>query len=220
MKKNPKPPVENNTDATAMIIGRIAQLACMLRDSIHDLAVDKIIAQAAESIPDTRDRLAYVIEMTAQAANSVLNCVDAAQPHQNELELSAKELSKRWDEWLAHSAEVVDVHSLATDTRDYLKKVPEHTAFTRAQLREIMMAQDFQDLTGQVIKRMMNMIHDVENQLMVVLKESVPRSTRAKKSKNKKSSDILLNGPQIDKKAEGIVVTQDQVDDLLDSLGL
>ena len=52
----------------------------MLRDSLRELGLDQAIAEAAEAIPDARDRLDYVVQMTAQAAERALNCVEAAQP--------------------------------------------------------------------------------------------------------------------------------------------
>lgn len=81
--------------------------------------------------------------MTAQAAERALNCVEAAQPRQAELESGANALKGRWDEWFANPIELDDARSLVNDTRQYLDQVPGHTAFTNAQLLEIMMAQDF-----------------------------------------------------------------------------
>ncbi|ADZ42184.1 TPA: protein phosphatase CheZ [Yersinia enterocolitica] len=205
------------TDAASAsdIISRIGQLTRMLRDSLRELGLDQAIAQAAEAIPDARDRLDYVVHMTAQAAERALNCVEAAQPRQNELESSAKALKVRWDEWFENPIELSDARSLVTDTREYLDVVPQHTSFTNAQLLEIMMAQDFQDLTGQVIKRMMDVVQEIEKQLLMVLMENIPDMP----SKPQKPTDSLLNGPQLDKNGAGVIASQDQVDDLLDSLG-
>ncbi|CNH36828.1 protein phosphatase CheZ [Yersinia pekkanenii] len=205
------------TDAASAsdIISRIGQLTRMLRDSLRELGLDQAIAQAAEAIPDARDRLDYVVHMTAQAAERALNCVEAAQPRQNELESSAKALKIRWDEWFANPVELADARSLVTDTREYLDVVPQHTSFTNAQLLEIMMAQDFQDLTGQVIKRMMDVVQEIEKQLLMVLMENIPDMP----SKPQKPVNSLLNGPQLDKTSAGVIASQDQVDDLLDSLG-
>lgn len=205
------------TDAASAsdIISRIGQLTRMLRDSLRELGLDQAIAQAAEAIPDARDRLDYVVHMTAQAAERALNCVEAAQPRQNELESSAKALKVRWDEWFTHPIELSDARDLVTDTRAYLDVVPQHTSFTNAQLLEIMMAQDFQDLTGQVIKRMMDVVQEIEKQLLMVLMENIPDMP----SKPQKPADSLLNGPQMDKNGAGVIASQDQVDDLLDSLG-
>ena len=197
------------------IISRIGQLTRMLRDSMRELGLDQAIAQAAEAIPDARDRLDYVVTMTAQAAERALSSVEAAQPRQNELETGAKALSGRWDAWFENPIELADARELVTDTRQYLSAVPEHTGFTNAQLMEIMMAQDFQDLTGQVIKRMMDVIQEIERQLLMVLLENIPEPA----ARPKRENESLLNGPQLDTSKAGVVASQDQVDDLLDSLG-
>ncbi|GKW33055.1 protein phosphatase CheZ [Pectobacterium versatile] len=211
----PHMPSVNDTASATEIISRIGQLTRMLRDSLKELGLDNAIAEAAEAIPDARDRLDYVVQMTAQAAERALNCVEAAQPRQNQLEADAKSLKTRWDEWFENPIELADARELVTDTRSYLEDVPQHTSFTNAQLLEIMMAQDFQDLTGQVIKRMMDVIQEIEKQLLMVLLENIPE----KQDAPKRANDGLLNGPQLDKGAAGIVANQDQVDDLLDSLG-
>jgi len=197
------------------IIARIGSLTRMLRDTMKELGLDQAIAEAAEAIPDARDRLDYVVQMTAQAAERALNCVEASQPHQNQMESGAKALSGRWDEWFENPIELSDARELVTDTRNYLAEVPSHTGATNAQLLEIMMAQDFQDLTGQVIKRMMDVVQEIERQLLMVLLENIPDQP----SRAKRPNDSLLNGPQLDASAAGVVASQDQVDDLLDSLG-
>ncbi|WP_114193646.1 protein phosphatase CheZ [Edaphovirga cremea] len=206
---------EHDAASASEIISRIGQLTRMLRDSMRELGLDQAIAQAAEAIPDARDRLDYVVTMTAQAAERALNCVEAAQPRQNQLESEARALKGRWDEWFENPLELPEARVLVTDTRNYLAEVPEHTSFTNAQLLEIMMAQDFQDLTGQVIKRMMDVVQEIEKQLLMVLMENIPDQP----SKPKRENDSLLNGPQLDQNGVGVVASQAQVDDLLDSLG-
>ncbi|RWR03866.1 chemotaxis protein CheZ [[Pantoea] beijingensis] len=197
------------------IISRIGSLTRMLRESLRELGLDRAIAEAAEAIPDARDRLDYVVQMTAQAAERALNCVEASQPRQTQLESGAKALKIRWDEWFENPIDLADARSLVSDTRGYLESVPVHTAFTNGQLLEIMMAQDFQDLTGQVIKRMMDVIQEIERQLLMVLLENLPEAG----ARQKQEGNSLLNGPQVNAAAPGVVANQDQVDDLLDSLG-
>ncbi|ARF50585.1 MULTISPECIES: protein phosphatase CheZ [Pantoea] len=197
------------------IISRIGSLTRMLRDSLRELGLDQAIAEAAEAIPDARDRLDYVVQKTAQAADRALNSVEAAQPHQDKMEAGAIALKGRWDAWFENPIELADARELVTDTRQYLGEVPEHTSFTNKQLLDIMMAQDFQDLTGQVIKRMMDVIQEIERQLLMVLLENMPEVSAEKRQ----VGTTLLNGPQVNAAAPGIVANQDQVDDLLDSLG-
>ncbi|MCN6861437.1 protein phosphatase CheZ [Escherichia coli] len=193
------------------IIARIGSLTRMLRDSLRELGLDQAIAEAAEAIPDARDR----VQMTAQAAERALNSVEASQPHQDQMEKSAKALTQRWDDWFADPIDLADARELVIDTRQFLADVPAHTSFTNAQLLEIMMAQDFQDLTGQVIKRMMDVIQEIERQLLMVLLENIPEQ----ESRPKRENQSLLNGPQVDTSKAGVVASQGQVDDLLDSLG-
>ncbi|MTD37429.1 protein phosphatase CheZ [Erwinia sp. CPCC 100877] len=197
------------------IISRIGGLTRLLRDSLKELGLDQTIIQAAEAIPDTRERLSYVVNKTSQAADTVLNCVDEARPLQDRLHDTAGDLSRRWDAWFENPVELSEARTLVQDTRGFLKETPEIVDKTNAHLMEIMMAQDFQDLTGQVIKRMMDMIHEIEKELIQVLLENIPESARTEQPKN----SGLLNGPQIDSSRNGVVANQDQVDDLLESLG-
>jgi chemotaxis protein CheZ len=99
-------------------------------------------------------------------------------------------------------------------TRGFLNDVPDQARATNAQLMEIMMAQDFQDLTGQVIRKIIEVTKTMEQQLVVLLLESAPPRVKAEFDAG------LLNGPVIDPAGRTDVVTsQDQVDDLLASLG-
>ena len=208
-------PLPDNDRSVRDIVTKVGSLTRMLRDNLREMGLEQAIADAAEAIPDARDRLDYVVQMTAQAADRALSCVEAAQPHQDQLQQQATALSGRWDQWFADPIELTEARQLVTDTRQFLAEVPDHTAFTNQQLLSIMMAQDFQDLTGQVIKRMMEVIQEIERQLLVVLLENIPDSVMPSAA----GKDSLLNGPQINSNASGAIANQDQVDDLLDGLG-
>ncbi|EPC04279.1 chemotaxis protein CheZ [Litchfieldella anticariensis FP35 = DSM 16096] len=211
------------------LVQRIGQLTRMLRDSMRELGLDKEIEKAAEAIPDARDRLNYVASMTEQAADRALNAIDRAQPIQDELGARAEALDKRWQQWFEDPIELSEAKELVSETRAYLGEVPSRTQATNAELLEIMMAQDFQDLTGQVIKKMMEVIREIEHQLVQVLLDSVPegeeRESMQRRAEGqweadaKKREESLLNGPQIKPDGADIVSSQDQVDDLLDELG-
>ncbi|NBC49202.1 MAG: protein phosphatase CheZ [Gammaproteobacteria bacterium] len=211
------------------VIARIGHLTRMLRDSMRELGLDKEIERAAEAIPDARDRLSYVANMTEQAADRALNAIDRARPIQDELGERAEALDKRWAEWFAEPRELDEARQLVRDTRAYLGGVPDKTGETNKELLEIMMAQDFQDLTGQVIKKMMEVIREIENQLVQVLIDNVPegqardqmqrRADEKREAENRQRDESLLNGPQINPEAGDVVGNQDQVDALLDELG-
>ncbi|KMV70250.1 chemotaxis protein CheZ [bacteria symbiont BFo2 of Frankliniella occidentalis] len=210
---HPLPP--NDNDPMSDIIVRLGSLTRMLRDSLQELGLEQAIADAADAIPDARGRLTYVVEMTTQAANRVLTCVEQAQPEQDQLKQQAEVLQTHWDQWFEAPKSFDEAKALVTATREHLASIPAITGRTNQLLLEIMMAQDFQDLTGQVIKKMMHVVEQIETQLLMVLLDNIPDNARV--SPTQKNS--LLNGPQIDTTASGVIADQSQVDDLLDSLG-
>src|SRR5690606_12284158 len=102
------------------LLGRIGHLTRQLRDGLRELGLDKQVEKAAQAIPDARDRLSYVAAMTERAAHRALNAVDVAQPLQEDLARSAKDLTARWDEWFANPIELDQARGLVQDTRGYL----------------------------------------------------------------------------------------------------
>lgn len=204
---------ETVPDSAEQLVNRIGQLTRQMRESIRELGLDKGIAKVAEAIPDARDRLGYIAQMTERAAERALNAIDVAQPIQDGLSSDAKALTKRWDAWFEHPVELDAARELVFDNRAYLAAVPKQVSATNAQLMEIMMAQDFQDLTGQVIKKMMHVIQDMDTQLLQLLIDNAPPEKRHD------TPHGLLHGPQTVAGLPDAVDGQDQVDDLLASLG-
>lgn len=208
-------PTLSNDSAEQLII-RIGNLTRMLRDNMRELGLDKEIERAAQAIPDARDRLNYIAAMTEQAAERTLNAVELAQPIQSDIEQQAETLEKRWGAWFETPVELADARSLVLDTRAFLTEVPGQARATNSHLLDIMMAQDFQDLTGQVIKKMMDMIRALEQELLQVLIDNVPSERRVEAP----APSTLMNGPQVNPEGKPDVVSdQAQVDDLLASLG-
>jgi len=197
------------------VFHRVGQMTRQLHDTLGQLGYHRLLEDAKAAIPDARDRLAYVANLTEQAACKVLNATDVANPLQEDLEKTSVALAARWDAVFANQVGVDDFKRLADETRTFLRHgVVQKTTATKAQLLEIMMAQDFQDLTGQVIKKIIAVAQQLEAELMGVLIEAMPGERRTD------SVLSLLNGPVIN--AEGrsdVVATQQQVDDLLGSLG-
>jgi chemotaxis protein CheZ len=203
-------------DGQDKVFKRVGLMARQLHDTLTELGYDKLVEKTVSALPDAKDRLAYIANLTEQAACRVLNATDIANPLQENLEADSVALGAKWDALFANQMGVQDFKALAAETRTFLKQgLPQSTGATKAQLLEIMMAQDFQDLTGQVIKKVIAIAQELESQLMGVLIETMPGEMR-----NTDSVSSLLNGPVIN--AEGrtdVVGTQQQVDDLLDSLG-
>jgi len=196
------------------VFQRIGQMTRQVHDTLRELGYDEALKEAASAIPDARQRLNYIAQLTEQAASRVLNAIDIARPIQDKVEADARALQARWDKLFANQLSVEEFKQLSADTRQFMGSVADSSRATTAQLMEIMMAQDFQDLTGQVIKKVIDMAQELERQLLQVLLEVAPTDRVSEKHVG------LMNGPVIS--AEGrddVVTSQEQVDDLLESLG-
>ncbi|HHU95508.1 MAG TPA: protein phosphatase CheZ [Alcaligenaceae bacterium] len=201
----------DGTEQPVDVVQRIARLTRMLRESMRELGLDHAIKDAAQSIPDARERLSYVGRMTEQAANRVLNAAEQVQPLQEELATDAIVLRDRWIQ-ADERGDSLEQAELIADTRQFLQDIPNKAQQTQENLMEIIMAQDFQDLTGQVINGMLGVIGSLETELVQVLVDSVPPEKR-------EETESLINGPAIDTSADNVLAAQDEVDDLLSSLG-
>ena len=196
-----------------VVFNRLGHLARQLHDSLRGLGVDKLLVDTADQIPDARQRLAYIAQMTEQAASKVLNAADIAKPLQEELMARSTAMAQRWDRMFANQLSVDEFKLLAADTRTYFAEAPPKLKISNDQLMAIILAQDFQDLTGQVIKKVVEVVQGMETQLLSVLIEAMPEERKAA------ASEGLLNGPVINAAGKDVVTNQAQVDDLLESLG-
>jgi chemotaxis protein CheZ len=152
--------------------------------------------------------------MTEQAAQRVLNATDTAIPLQERIDAGADEILTGWQSTLKAPFSEANYRDMATLTMQCLADMRNDTSATKRQLLDIMMAQDFQDLTGQVIRKVTDLAHGLEQQLVQLLIDYAPTELR------RESNNSLLNGPQINPaNRNDVVADQSQVDDLLDSLG-
>lgn len=198
------------------IFNSIGQLTRKVHDTLRALGSDTSLKDAVLSMPDVRQRLDYITQMTEQAASRVLNATDIAQPLQDRIQNGSEALAGRWDKLFANEMSVEEFKALAHETRDFLASTSQDAKSVSEQLLEIMMAQDFQDLTGQVIKKVVDLAQVLEKQLLGVLLEITPPEKLVASTKQ----DSLMNGPVINAgDSQDVVTNQEQVDDLLDSLG-
>ena len=205
------PAAATGEDPAEHLFHRVGQLTRTLHDALRELGYDKKIARAASSLPDARDRLAYIATLTGQAADKVLGAVELAQAEQQQIDASARTLEARWGKLYANELGVDEFKVLAGETRAYLAALPSRTAATQQQLHEIMMAQDFHDLTGQVIKKVVELAATLEASLVALLVES--------QQLEKKPDAGWLNGPAMATAGAEVVRNQGEVDSLLESLG-
>lgn len=212
--QQPNGSADEESDRDGTMFKRIGKMTRKLHDMLIELGLDSKLQKVADSMPDTRQRLTYVVQMTEQAASKVLNATDVAKPLAEKIQTESEALRGRWDELFGNHLSVDEFKSLAGETREFLGLAATNSEMINARLLEIILAQDFQDLTGQVIKKVLDMAQALESQLLSILIESAPEDIRTEKTES------LLNGPVINSEGRDDVVTnQEQVDDLLASLG-
>jgi len=190
---------------------RLGGIVRLLHDSLRELGYDKALTEASSQINDAQDRLEYVASLTEQAANKVLNTLDEGMPAQDVLSKKAKDMENRWSDLFAGKLSVEEFKVLAGDARAFAAAVSEATEAEKARLLDIMMAQDFQDITGQLIKKVVTITKTVEHELAELLRDNAPPEVREKLQ----AKPALMSGPAL----PSVALDQDNVDDLLADLG-
>lgn len=211
--------MNNSFDTDKKVIDHPGQLARVLRNCLSELGYDWRLRQASHGISNSKDGLAYIASKTAQAAECSLRAVEHATPILNNLSADAANLHKLWCQIPETAAvDIVNqpiLNNLIKQTLDFLNTVSSQTASTQTCLTEIMVAQSFHDLTGQVIQNISRTIETVEQEILQLLADDP-----ANKEKEIKSDNGLLNGPVVNpQKLDDVYVNQDQVDNLLTKLG-
>lgn len=208
------------------VFQRIGHLTRTLHDALRELGYDKELAGTREQLPDARDRLAYIARVTGEAAEKVLNAVDRARSVQEELSRQAESLRARWQAVASFSAGQTGRatpagRQLVEETCAFFASVGGQADATNRILTDIMLAQDFHDLTGQVIRKVVELAHSMEEQLVKLLLETTPTAQRRLiEHAAPLGSTERLEGPVIITQGrDDVVADQAGVDDLLASLG-
>ena len=189
------------------VFQQIGTITRLLHDTLQQLGVMPMLQQAADGIPDARSRLSYIATKTAAAADKVLTSVDQAKAEH--VSISAQTRS------LAAALAADPVRAVASGAvLNFVNEVEARTQRIDAHLTDIMMAQDFHDLTGQVVAKVVALANDLETSLVKLLVQVVPPEQR------EKVDLAVLNGPVVNSEGRTDVVSnQGEVDDLLASLG-
>jgi len=197
---------------------RIGQLTRTLHDALRELGYDRELMDSRDNLPDARDRLSYVARVTGEAAEKVLNAVDRARTVQQELAAQAASLSSRWQAVAAYAtggkACTPAGKQLIDETCEFFSGVGGQADRTNAILTDIMMAQDFHDLTGQVIRRVFLLAQSLEEQLVRLLIETTPPEQRPRLDQPRLEGPVVTTAQRDD-----VVSDQQGVDELLANLG-
>jgi len=196
----------------------VGHLTRQLHDSLASFALDDQLSDLTDKeIPDAKERLNYVIEMTNEAANKTLNAIDEVLPVTADMKKKSDELSAKWQKFMSRELSLDEFKKMSGEITEYLDTSCKNTAFVHEKANEIVLAQSFQDLTGQIIKKVISLVQNVEESLVDLVRIAGPQETT---STPKEQGKGKLEGPAVPGIAvEGAVKSQDEVDDLLSSLG-
>ena len=194
--------------ASPEVFQQLGLITRQLHDTLTQLGVMPRLQQAADGLPDARSRLSYIAKKTGDAADKVLNLVDRAKAEQ----VSIASETRR----IAQAILADPVRAVASGAvMNFVGEVEAATARIDAHLTDIMMAQDFHDLTGQVVAKVVALATDLEDSLVKLLVQAAPAEVAPRIVE---SSD--LNGPVVNPEGRtDVVADQGEVDDLLASMG-
>ncbi|HLO93000.1 MAG TPA: protein phosphatase CheZ [Burkholderiaceae bacterium] len=189
------------------VFQQLGTITRVLHDTMQQLGVMPKLQTATDGLPDARSRLTYIANKTAEAANKVLNSVDQAKGEHAKISAATAEMAK------AITADPVKAVASGA-VFNFVKQVEESTAHIDKHLTDIMLSQDFHDLTGQVVAKVVTLANDLEDSLVKLLVQVVPPEQREKVDPN------ILQGPVVNPEGRtDVVANQSEVDDLLASLG-
>jgi chemotaxis protein CheZ len=202
------------------LFGELGQLTRQLHQALGNLHTDSRLAgMALDEVPDARSRLEYVIEKTDEAAHLTLGAVEKSSPLASRLAAQAAALGTRCRQFRQDEPGGALERNLEAELLEFLDLAAADGASVGVHLEEIMMAQGFQDLTGQVIRRVMEVVQEVEDNLVSLIR--VRANGKASTAIETAHRDALqAEGPILDVETRRDAVSnQDEVDDLLSNLG-
>jgi chemotaxis protein CheZ len=198
----------------------VGKLTRELHDALNSFDVDARLVNLTENeMPDTRERLNFVIKTTEDAAHKTLGFIDQTLPLASDLKQTAAKIDESWHRFRMKEMSADEFQSLGNEIEAYLPIVKQHSEQIHANLSEMILAQGFQDITGQVIRQVIDLVGEVESNLVQLVKVA-GKHIDNKTKKSKQVDPIKAEGPQINAEDNpDILNNQDEVDDLLSSLG-
>lgn len=201
----------------------IGKLTRQLHAALNNFNIDSRIANITEvGIPDTRERLNYIIDATEQAAHKTLQVVDDTVNVIDIIQQTTQDLTQRWQSSLTSNLSAKDSLTLQHDISNYFISAKQHAEKIQTNLSEITLAQGYQDLTGQVIRQVTDLVEEVETNLVHLIKvASEHQPLKQNTTSSTEAVDpIKAEGPQMNAADKAnVMANQDDVDDLLSSLG-
>ncbi|MCE9680036.1 protein phosphatase CheZ [Shewanella sp. AS1] len=201
------------------LFDEVGRLTRQLHSAIVDFQVDeRLIELTSSELPDAKERLNYVIDMTEQAANKTMDAVEESLPLADALTNNILAVKPAWDRLMRRDIQLDEFKVLCHDMQQFIERSEADSNRLKELLSNILLAQDFQDLTGQMIRRVIELVREVETSLVSML-TMFGEQTEAENAFDPNKT-LMAEGPILNPSQRNDVVTgQDEVDDLLSSLG-
>ncbi|GAB58389.1 protein phosphatase CheZ [Rheinheimera nanhaiensis] len=206
------------------LFAEVGKLTRQLHDSLKNFQIDPSLNNLLEEdIPDAKKRLNHVIDMTEQAANRTMDAVESCLPIADQISQQLAKIQPQWQKLMQRQLQLGEFKALCHQLDGFFQQANGDSNTLNALLTDVLMAQDYQDLTGQILRRVIELVREVEESLIGLLtafgQSSMMVSAEAKPAKAKPKAHEA-EGPIIDAaERDDVVSGQDDVDDLLSSLG-
>jgi chemotaxis protein CheZ len=203
------------------LFAEIGKLTRQLHDSLTNFQLDSRLNDLATAdIPDAKERLNYVITSTEEAANKTMDAVEAIFPVVDTISEQVEAVNPAWSKLMDNKLDLKEFKSLCLDIDTLLKNTGKETKHIHSLMTDVLMAQDFQDLTGQVIRKVIELVREVEDSLINMLTAFGISAEGMQEKSSPKLGENLVEGPIVNTESrDDVVEDQDDVDDLLSSLG-
>ena len=203
------------------LFAEIGKLTRQLHDSLTNFQLDSRLSDLATAdIPDAKERLNYVITRTEEAANKTMDAVESIFPVVDKISEQVRAVNPSWTKLMNNEIELKEFKTLCVDIDSLLVTTGKETSHIHSLMTDVLMAQDFQDLTGQVIRKVIDLVREVEDSLINMLTAFGISAENIQANAQPKVGENLVEGPIVNAKdRDDVVEDQDDVDDLLSSLG-
>jgi chemotaxis protein CheZ len=202
-----------------MLFLDLRKLTGDLQSALQRFRVDSRLVDLAEKdVPDARLRLDHVLHLTDEAAHRTLDLVERSGPLAERTAQAAKDLKEPWQQFRDRKIAIEDFHRMVRKMDAFLQAAAGDMDKVRSNLSEVLLAQGYQDLSGQIIRGVMKLVTELEIALvdLVRLSQTGSRTTRQVSEETRRGFGPPIPGIRTSPAVSG----QQDVDALLSGLGV
>jgi chemotaxis protein CheZ len=202
------------------LFGELRKLTTDLQGALERFRIDSRLVDLAEKeVPDAKHRLDHVLKLTDEAAHRTMDLVEQSCPLADRTAREAAEIVELWQKFRSRKIAVDEFRSMLKRLDVFLESTRTDMDKVRGNLAEVLLAQGYQDLSGQIIRGVMKLVSELEVALVELVRLSKtggPAMARASSGDTRRGF-----GPAIPGIKSGPTVSgQQDVDALLSGLGM